>query len=264
MREVHALVAEAAVDFEHALEAAHEQALEVQLGCNAQVDFHVERVEMRGEGLGRRTARKCVQHGGLDLEIAVVHAVLAHGRDDLGTLDERLFDVVVHDEVDVALAIAQLFVGQAVELLGKRAQRLGEKRHLGCRNGELAAARAHDRARDADPIAHVKLLDAREGILADVVDADEELDEPGGVLETHEHDLALAANRHDAACDGDDVLGRLAVFELGVALLEVCRVVSVLEASAIGVFASVDQSLALVATDLNRVVDDFLVLLCHA
>ena len=151
-----------------------------------------------------------------------------------------------------------------MELLGKRTQRLGEKRYLGCRDGELATTRAHDRARDADPIAYVELLDAREGILADVVDADEELDEPSGVLEPHEHDLALAANRHDAARDRDDVLGRLAILELGIAPLKICRVVGVLETPAVGVFACVNQRLALIATNLDRVVDDFLVLLCHA
>ena len=51
--EVHTLVAEDATDLEHALIAAHEQALEVQLGGDAQVVLLVERVEVRDERLGR-------------------------------------------------------------------------------------------------------------------------------------------------------------------------------------------------------------------
>src|SRR5690606_12007219 len=37
-----AFVAEVAVDLEHALEAAHDQALQVELGRDAQEHFHVE------------------------------------------------------------------------------------------------------------------------------------------------------------------------------------------------------------------------------
>ena len=53
MGEVHTLVAEDTADLEHALIAAHEQALEVQLGGDAQVVLLVERVEVRDERLGR-------------------------------------------------------------------------------------------------------------------------------------------------------------------------------------------------------------------
>ena len=50
-------VAEAAVDFEHLLEAAHHQALEIKLGRNAQEQFHVQGVVMRLERLARRHRR---------------------------------------------------------------------------------------------------------------------------------------------------------------------------------------------------------------
>jgi len=45
-------VAEVAVDLEHLLEAAHHQTLQVQLRCNAQIHFHVQRVVMCLERLG--------------------------------------------------------------------------------------------------------------------------------------------------------------------------------------------------------------------
>ena len=128
--EIHALVAEAAVHLEDALEAAHEQALEVELGRNAQVDLGVEGVEVRGEGLGRGTAHDGVQHGGLDLEVALVLAEAAQSRGDLEALGEGVFDLGVHDEVDVALAVAGLLVCQAVELLRQGAQGLGQQGHL--------------------------------------------------------------------------------------------------------------------------------------
>lgn len=45
---IHAFVAELAADLEDLLEAAHEQALQRKLGCDAQEVIAIERVEMRG------------------------------------------------------------------------------------------------------------------------------------------------------------------------------------------------------------------------
>ena len=64
MRGVHALVAEDAADLEHALESAYEQALEVQLGGDAQVAVLVEGVEVRGEGTRGRAALDLLEDGG--------------------------------------------------------------------------------------------------------------------------------------------------------------------------------------------------------
>jgi hypothetical protein len=68
-----ALVAETPVDLEHALEAAHQQALEVQLRRDAQVHLLVQRVVVRDERLGVGAARDRVEHGRLHLQEAVPH-----------------------------------------------------------------------------------------------------------------------------------------------------------------------------------------------
>jgi hypothetical protein len=66
-----AFVAVAAVDLEHALETADQQALEVQLGRDAQEHFLVQRVVVGLEGLGVGAARNGVQHGRLDFQEVV-------------------------------------------------------------------------------------------------------------------------------------------------------------------------------------------------
>jgi hypothetical protein len=53
-----AFVAEVAVDLEHALKAAHQQALEVQLGRDAQEHLLLQRVVVRDERLGVGAARE--------------------------------------------------------------------------------------------------------------------------------------------------------------------------------------------------------------
>ena len=95
---------------------------------------------------------------------ALILHVAADGGDDFEALLEDLLDFGVHDQVDVALAITRFLVRQAMELLGQRADGLAEQLEGRHGHGQLAAARAHHSALDADPVAHIKVLQAAEGL----------------------------------------------------------------------------------------------------
>lgn len=69
---VDALVAEVAVDFEHAVDAADEATLQGQFRRDAQVEVKVEGVHVRGERTSRGTAVHGLQHRGFDLEEVMV------------------------------------------------------------------------------------------------------------------------------------------------------------------------------------------------
>ena len=71
VRRVGALVAEVAVDLVDALDAAHDGALQVQLGRDAQVELGVERVRVGDERASGCPAVLHLQHGRLDLEVLV-------------------------------------------------------------------------------------------------------------------------------------------------------------------------------------------------
>ena len=66
-----------AADLEHLLEAADHEALQVQLGRDAQVEVGVERVVVGDEGPGRGAAGDGVQHRRLDLDEALRPQALA-------------------------------------------------------------------------------------------------------------------------------------------------------------------------------------------
>ena len=189
-----------------------------------------------------------MHHRRLDLHVAVGLHVAANERDDLAALAEDVAHLGVHDEVNVALAVANLAVGEAVELLGQRAQGLGEHRELGRRHGELAAARAQDGAGGAEDVAQVELAEKRPRLLAEHVVAAEELDLAGDVLEHDEGRLALLAKGADAARDAHHVLGVGAVGKLGVALLELAGMRRDRGGYRVGVHARVDEGLAARAT----------------
>lgn len=96
----HAFVAEAAVDFKHALQTADYQAFQVQLWRNAQVERDVQSVVVGHERFRRRAARNRVHHRGFDFEIMLVHHKIAHGLDDLAAFDEGIARFFVGNQVD--------------------------------------------------------------------------------------------------------------------------------------------------------------------
>ncbi len=107
--------------------------------------------------------------------------------------------LVVHDEVDVPLPISGVDVGEAVPLVGERAQRLREQRARAHRHGELALPRLHHGAGDADPVAEVEVVDRGETVVADRRLRDEELHRPGAVAQRREDELSLPAEEQDPA-----------------------------------------------------------------
>ncbi len=116
---VHALVAEDAADLIHPLHAAHDQALQGQLGGDAHIHIDIQRIVVGDEGTGGGAAGDGVEHGGLHLHIAHIVQIVPQMLDELERMIEVPLDLRVHDQVHIALTIAHLLVGQAVELLGQ-------------------------------------------------------------------------------------------------------------------------------------------------
>ena len=121
-----AFVAEVAADLEHLVHAADQQALEVKLQRDAQIEIAAERVVIGLERLRRRAAGNRLHHRRLDLHEAAVVEELADLADDLAALEEDFLHLRVGHQIEVALAVADLGVGQPVPLLRRRTQRLGQ------------------------------------------------------------------------------------------------------------------------------------------
>ena len=121
----------------------------------------------------------------------------------------------VHEEIDIALAVAEFGVFEAVVLVGQGEHGLGEEGDGGAVadlfdvDGELAGAGAEEMAASADVVAEVEELVEGEGVFADVVLADVDLEALAALLELRESGFALNSDRHDAAGDRDlDGMGR--------------------------------------------------------
>ncbi len=206
MRRVDAFVAEDPSDLVDALEAADDEALEIELGRDAQLHDLIERVDFGNEGTRGGAAGDVKQRRRLDLvESPTVDEAPRFG-DNLAAQHHRVANVLVHDEVHVALAVPFFDVLEAGPLVGQRRERLAENRERADVQGRLALLRAKHVAGHSGEVPAFDVLPVCEGLVSDVVAPHVELQAPRPVVQVGEDRLAHRSLGHDASGDAP-VLG---------------------------------------------------------
>ena len=148
-----------------------------------------------------RAARLILQDRRLDLQEATVEEEASHRADDLRPLRRDDHRSLVGEEVEVALAGTRLGVLQPRPLVGERQQGLRDDSPGGDGHGDLARARAEERAADLQEVAEVDERERLEGV--EVVAPEVELDASGGVTDVEEGGLSHHPLGGDAADHGD-------------------------------------------------------------
>lgn len=118
MREIHALITELTSDFVHTVQTTDDKHLEVQLRGNTEVHVHVEVVVVGHERLGSSTASNGVEHRGLNGDKVPVIEPATDVGVNLGTGNKNIAGLLVHHEVQVALAETLLGVLEAIVVVG--------------------------------------------------------------------------------------------------------------------------------------------------
>lgn len=103
-------ISELTADLVDSVKATNNKLLEVKLGCDTHVEFHVEFVMVCLERSGCSTTSNLVHHGCLDLKEIAVIKILADALDDLRPCDESLAGGVVHDQIEESVAVPLLLV----------------------------------------------------------------------------------------------------------------------------------------------------------
>ena len=188
---------------------------------------------MGHERLGRGAAGDVMHHRRLDLEEAPGVEPGAHRADDLGALDEDVARLRRHDQVDIALAVALLDVGHAVELVRQRPQRLGQQAQVFGLDRKLAGAGPGELAFGGHDVAHVQILEHLVGFAQQVL-LQPQLQAARLVLDLREARLSHVALEQHAAGNGNTValaiqrLGR-PLLRIGVGILQVAGIVGTTE-----------------------------------
>ena len=200
-----AFVAVAATNLVDALEATNQQALEVQLGRDAQKQAQIERIVMRLERTRGRAANQRMQGRRLDLQEISLIQKIAQALHDQRPRTQRDRDLRVGDQVDVTTPVAQVGVGQAVPLVGQRAQGLGDQPDRRQLDRELTGLGDHRPTARLDVVGDVDRLE-RDKAAAQNVLLGEQLQLAGAVAQPQEAGLAEAAAQHHAPKDDERLL----------------------------------------------------------
>ncbi len=207
----HPLVAEELAELVDVLQPADDRPLQVELGRRPQEQLAVECVVVGGERPRRGAAGQSLQDRRFQLDEVALNHVGADRRHQLRARLEDLARALVGHQVELALAVARLDVGDPVEEVGRVAQRLRQQHALADADRQLAAFGHMEDAVDADQIADVEFLDPPEGLLAELVATRVGLDRAADVADVEEGGLAVAAL---AGHPAPDAVGELLVLTL--------------------------------------------------
>ena len=152
-------VAEVAVDLKDPFKAAYQQSFQVEFRGDAQVEIHAQRVMMGHERFGLGAAGDRLHHGGLHLHEATVAQEFTDQADDFHPFAEDVPAFRGDDQVNIALAIAGLDIGQAVPFLGQGTQGFGDHDQLVGHDRELIGLGLEQLAFNADNIADIPFLE---------------------------------------------------------------------------------------------------------
>ena len=199
-----AFVAEVAVEFEDLGEAADEETFEVEFGGDAEEERLTEGVVEGFEGTCGGSAGDGLEHGGFDFEEAAVLEVAADFSDHAAAEDEDLAAALIGHEVEVALAVFDFAVGDAVPFIWHGSEGFGEDGEFGDLDGRFAGFGDERFAGDADPVADVdEVFEGGEGVFGDVFGVEEALEAAFEVGEVEEEGFAHVTAGGDAAGGAD-------------------------------------------------------------
>ncbi len=105
-------VAENPTNFENAIEAAHEHALQPEFSCDAQEEVDIERVVMGDKRPRRRPARRVFQHRRFYFDELPVFEKTPDVRNDPGTQQQPRARLLIYDHIEIALAIDLLRIAE--------------------------------------------------------------------------------------------------------------------------------------------------------
>ena len=147
----------------------------MQLEGDAEVEVDIEGVVVGDERAGGGAPLDALQHRRLHLPEPLLAEVLADGVDGLDADLEDALRVLVDDQIDVALPVSRLEIGEGMALLGQRADALAQELEGLDLHRQLAGVGRHHRALHADDVAPVEVIEAVVLVGPDDVSVDKEL-----------------------------------------------------------------------------------------
>ena len=111
---VHSFVAEILSDFINTLKTTYDKTFQIQLCCNSHVHILVERIKMSDEWTSGSTTCNHLQRWSFHFRITCLIENLTHGANYRCSLQERFLHSIIHNKVNITLAIAQFGIVKTI------------------------------------------------------------------------------------------------------------------------------------------------------
>src|SRR5580658_7871435 len=114
---INALVAKIPVDLEDPLDAAHQQPLQIKLRRDPEIQVQVESIVMRDKGPSGRATVDGLEHRSFYFEKSARFQLPPQRGDNLRSRYEDLSGIGIRDQIEIALAIPNFDIFQAMPFL---------------------------------------------------------------------------------------------------------------------------------------------------
>ena len=151
---------------------------------------------VRDERFGSRSARYRRQNRRGNLQEVALVQIAANRLDDFVALDKRVADFGIHNQIKIALTVANLHVLESVKFFGQRTQRLRQQLEILDANGKLAAFCLENLPAQSDYVADVQKFEFAVFGVAQNVKLEVNLNRTAFVGKRRKGSLAVPANRH--------------------------------------------------------------------
>ncbi|CDC93316.1 putative uncharacterized protein [Roseburia sp. CAG:380] len=148
----------------------------------------------------RSTACVGHKHRRLNLHEALLIKETSDAADHLGSLNEGVFHVLIHDQIHISLTISGIGIGQSMMLLRKDLQTLGKKNDLLCMNRDFTCLCLKYLTLYAKDITNIVFLKVRIGLLTDLISCNIKLHFPFQILYITEGCFTHHTLKHHTAC----------------------------------------------------------------
>ena len=194
-----AFVPEIAIDLIHFRETTDQQAFQIKFGSDAKIKIGIERFVMGHKRTRPRAAGNRLHHGRFHFGKSFSIEETANPLDDFASFAKNILHFVVHDQIQIPMAIPGFHIFQAVPFFRKHPDNFGKKCEAFDFNCFLAFVRQEKRAFDSQNIAQIKLFKKMEFFFSQHIKLGVNLNFPGFIFQIRESTFPVNPARHHAA-----------------------------------------------------------------
>ena len=198
-------------DLEDSLKSAYNQSLQIKLKGNTELYILIQCIVMSLKGAC--CCSTCIGNQSWSLHFHEISSCqeVTDLFNDLGTFDEGILYILVHNQIYISLTITHIRIGNSMIFLRKNLKTLAQKRHLLCMNGNLTGLGTECIALHTIDITNIRFLKICVALFSDGVSCHIDLNGSFQVTDVTERRFSHHTLEHHTS--GNGYMDRLCVHD---------------------------------------------------